>query len=75
MLPRPPQPDPQNKPQVAELKRQLYLAHLKIALLKENLRLVRLRRNGAAAEKLSPQQLALLAEEPGVSEAEVLAEA
>lgn len=75
MLLPPPAPDPTDSPQVAELKRQLRLAHLKIQVLEEKLRLLRLRKYGPAAERLSSAQLSLLELEPGVSQAEVEAEA
>ncbi|MGC8795105.1 MAG: IS66 family transposase zinc-finger binding domain-containing protein [Bryobacteraceae bacterium] len=81
--------NPNDSPQVAELKRQLQAAHqqlqaahqklqwaeLKIQLLEEKLRLARLRKYGPAGERVSSAQLALLELEPRVSEAEVVAEA
>jgi transposase len=96
MPPAPPAPNPNDSPEVAELKRQLQAAHqqlqaahqqlqaahqklewaeLKIQLLEEKLRLAGLRKYGPAGERLSSAQLALLELEPGVSEAELEAEA
>jgi transposase len=43
-------------------------------LLRELLRLLRVEKYGAASERLSDEQLELLEQEPGVSEAEVKAE-
>ena len=70
----PPIVDPSDTPQVTELKRQLYLAQLKIEVLEERLRLQRIQKYGPASEKLSDAQLELLEGEPGVSTAEVKAE-
>jgi len=69
-----PRVDPSDSPQVADLKRQLHWAHLRIQLLEERLRLHRLQKYGPASEKLSDAQLELLELEPGVSAAEVQAE-
>ena len=66
-----PLPEPE---QIAELKRELHWAHLKIELLEERLRLERIKKYGPASEKLSAQQLELLDLEPGVSSDEVQAE-
>lgn len=60
--------------QIAELKRELHWAHLKIELLEERLRLERIQKYGPASEKLNAQQLELLELEPGVSSDEVQAE-
>jgi transposase len=53
---------------------QLALATLKIQLLEERLRLVRIEKYGPGSEKLSSAQLELLELEPGVSHVEVEAE-
>lgn len=71
---KPPIIDPSDSPQVAELKRQLYVAHLKIQRLEERLRLDRIKKYGPASEKLSDAQLKLLEGEPWVSHLEVVAE-
>jgi hypothetical protein len=60
--------------QVAELRKELQWAYLKIQLLEQQLRLQRIQKYGAASEKLSDAQLELLELEPGVSGAEVEAE-
>ena len=60
--------------QVAELKRELQRAFLKIQVLELRLRLQRIQKYGPASEKLSNAQLELLELEPGVSGAEVQAE-
>jgi len=73
-IPNPPQPAPDDSPEVAELKRQLQWAHLKIQVLEERLRLQRIQKYGPASEKLSDAQLELLELEPGVSNLEVQAE-
>jgi transposase len=65
---------PADSPEVAELKRQLHWAHLKIQVLEERLRLQRIKKYGPGSEKLSNAQLELLEMEPGVSNAEVQAE-
>lgn len=70
----PPIVDPSDTAQVTELKRQLYVAELKIEVLEERLRLQRIQKYGPASEKLSDAQLELLEGEPGVSTAEVKAE-
>ncbi len=70
----PPIADPSDTPQVADLKRQLYWAQLKIEVLEERLRLQRIQKYGPASEKLSDAQLELLEGEPGVSNVEVQAE-
>jgi hypothetical protein len=70
----PPIVDPSDTPQVAELKRQLYWAQLKIEVLEERLRLERIQKYGPASEKLSDAQLELLEGEPGVSNVEIQAE-
>jgi transposase len=71
---KPPRVDPSDPPQVADLKRQLHWAHLRIQLLEERLRLHRIQKYGPASEKLRDAQLELLELEPGVSAAEVQAE-
>ena len=70
----PPIIEPSDSPQVAELKRKLYWAELKIEVLEERLRLHRIEKYGPASEKLSAAQLELLEGEPGVSHLEVQAE-
>lgn len=60
--------------QIVNLKRELELAYLKIRVLEERLRLERIKKYGAASEKLSDAQLMLLELEPGVSNFEVEAE-
>ncbi len=67
-------PQPTASELVAELRRQLQWAHLKIQVLEERLRLERIKKYGPASEKLSDAQLDLLDQEPGVSGAEVEAE-
>lgn len=59
---------------MAELKRELQWARLKIQVLEERLRLERIKKYGPGSEKLSDAQLNLLDLEPGVSNVEVLAE-
>ncbi len=73
-LPDPPKPAPDDAPEVAELKRQLHWAYLKIQILEERLRWQRIQKYGPASEKLSDAQLELLELEPGVSNLEVQAE-
>jgi transposase len=63
-----------DSPEVAELKRKLQWANLRIQSLEEQLRLERLKKYGPASEKLNSAQLALLELEPGVSLQEVQAE-
>lgn len=70
----PPKPTPEDSPEVAELKRQLHWAHLKIQVLEERLRLQRIQKYGPGSEKLSDGQLELLEGEPGASNLEVQAE-
>src|SRR5207245_6167135 len=53
---------------------RLQYAELKIRVLEERLRLVRIAKYGPGSEKLSDAQLELLELEPGVSRAEVQAE-
>ena len=60
--------------QIAKLTRDLELANRKIRLLEEMLRLARIKKYGAASEKLDNRQLNLLELEPGVSNVEVEAE-
>jgi transposase len=60
--------------QIAELRRELHWAHLKIQVLEERLRLERIKKYGPASEKLGGLQLELLELEPGVSREEVQAE-
>jgi transposase len=70
----PSKPTPDDSPEVAELKRQLHWAHLKIQVLEERLRFERIQKYGPGSEKLSDGQLELLEEEPGASNLEVQAE-
>lgn len=70
----PTDPTPGDAPEVAELKRQLHWAHLKIQVLEERLRVQRIQKYGPSSEKLSDAQLELLELEPGVSNLEVQAE-
>jgi len=65
---------PNESAEVAELKRQLHWANLKIQVLEERLRLQRIQKYGPGGEKLSDAQLDLLDLEPGVSNLEVQAE-
>jgi transposase len=67
-------PASSESPQVAELKRELQRAYLKIQVLELRLRLQRIQKYGPASEKLNDAQLQLLELEPGVSAAEVQAE-
>lgn len=74
-------PAPSELHQIATLKQQLQSAtvelewaRLKIQSLEQQLRLERIRKYGAASEKLTDAQLRLLELEPGVSSAEVQAE-
>ena len=64
----------QLKEQVASQNRELEYARLKIQVLEERLRLVRIQKYGPSSEKLSNLQLELLEQEPGVSQQEVAAE-
>ena len=64
----------QLKNQLGQTQDRLQLAELKIQLLEERLRLVRIAKYGASSEKLSDAQLELLELEPGVSNVEVQAE-
>jgi transposase len=73
-VPNPPNLAPDDSPEVAELKRQLHWAQLKIQVLEERLRWQRIQKYGPASEKLSDAQLELLELEPGVSNQEVQAE-
>jgi transposase len=73
-IPNPPSPGPDDSPEVAELKRQLHWAYLKIQALEERLRLQRIQKYGPGSEKLNDAQLELLELEPGVSNLEVQAE-
>jgi transposase len=59
---------------ITQLKNRLQWAELKIQLLEERLRLVRIAKYGPGSEKLSNAQLELLEEELGVSNVEVQAE-
>ncbi len=70
----PPDPAPLDSPEVAERKRQLHWAHLKIQVFEERLRLQRLQKYGPGSEKLHDAQLELLELEAGVSNLEVQAE-
>ncbi len=67
-------PAASDSPEIAELKRELQWAHLRIQSLEEQLRLERIRKYGPASEKLNDAQLQLLELEPGVSRQEVQAE-
>src|ERR1017187_8143839 len=60
--------------QVASQNKELEYARLKIQVLEERLRLLRIQKYGPASEKLSSLQLELLEQEPGVSQEEVVAE-
>ena len=64
----------QLKKRLGETEGRLQFAELKIQLLEERLRLVRIAKYGPGSEKLSDAQLELLELEPGVSSAEVQAE-
>ena len=59
---------------VVSYQNQLQYAELKIQVLEERLRLVRIAKYGPGSEKLADAQLELLELEPGVSTAEVQAE-
>ena len=59
---------------IEQLQNQLQFAELKIRVLEERLRLVRIEKYGRGSEKLSDAQLELLELEPGVSNVEVQAE-
>src|SRR6266705_160379 len=59
---------------VLSYQNRLQYAELKIRVLEERLRLVRIAKYGPGSEKLSDAQLELLELEPGVSSAEVKAE-
>lgn len=59
---------------VLSYQNKLQYAELKIRVLEERLRLVRIAKYGSGSEKLSDAQLELLELEPGVSPAEVQAE-
>ncbi len=74
MIAEPTSTAPNESAEVAELKRQLHWAHLKIQVLEERLRLQRIQKYGPDSEKLSDAQLDLLDLEPGVSNLEVQAE-
>jgi len=74
VTPEPPIIEPSDPPQVAELKRKLYWAELRIQVLEKRLRLQRIQKYGPASEKLSSAQMELLEAEPGVSNWEVQAE-
>ena len=60
--------------QIVQLQKELAWAKLKIQVLEERLRLQRIKKYGPGSEKLNDAQLQLLDLEPGVSNAEVLAE-
>ena len=64
----------QLKEQVASQNKELEYARLKIQVLEERLRLVRIQKYGPSSEKLSNLQLELLEQEPGVSQEEVVVE-
>src|SRR5260370_6675198 len=59
---------------VISYQNKLQYAELKIRVLEERLRLVRIAKDGPGSEKFSDAQLELLELEPGVSSAEVQAE-
>ena len=59
---------------IEQLKGRLQYAELKIRVLEERLRLMRIAKHGPGSEKLSDAQLELLELEPGVSRVEVQAE-
>jgi len=59
---------------IAQLKSRLQYAELRIRVLEERLRLMRIEKYGAAGEKLSHAQLELFEVEPVVSEVLVEAE-
>jgi transposase len=59
---------------IEQLKNRLQYAELKIRVLEERLRLVRIAKYGPGSERLSDTQLELLELEPGVSSVEVQAE-
>ena len=59
---------------IAQLTQKLQHAELKIQLLEEKLRLMRIAKYGPGSEKFSDAQLELLELEPGVSTEEVQAE-
>jgi transposase len=59
---------------IEQLKGRLQFAELRIRVLEERLRLVRIAKYGPGSEKLSDAQLELLELEPGVSNVEVQAE-
>ena len=67
-------PEKPETDEVVALKWALALAHLQIQVLKEHLRLERIKKYGPGSEKLSDAQLNLLELEPGVSHVEVQAE-
>lgn len=74
MIAEPARPASNQSAEVADLKRQLHWAHLKIQVLEERLRLQRIQKYGPGSEKLGDAQLDLLEWEPGVSSLEVQAE-
>ena len=59
---------------IAQLKRRLHYAELKIRMLEERLRLMRIEKYGAGGEKLSHRQMELFEVEPLISEVRVEAE-
>jgi len=69
-----PHSDPLSVEVISQLQRELAYAQLKIQLLEECLRQMRIAKYGKASEKLSDLQLDLLEVEPGVSREEVVAE-
>jgi hypothetical protein len=69
-----PHSDPLSVEVISQLQRELAYAQLKIQLLEERLRQMRIAKYGKASEKLSDLQLDLLEVEPGVSREEVVAE-
>lgn len=65
---------PSESERIAQLEKKLQWAELRIQVLEEQLRLQRIKKYGAGSEKLNDAQLELLELEPGVSDAEVVAE-
>lgn len=65
---------PSESERIVQLEKKLQWAELRIQVLEEQLRLQRIKKYGPGSEKLNDAQLELLELEPGVSDAEVLAE-
>jgi transposase len=68
-------PDRSDAALIARLRGQLAMAELKIQALEQELRLERIRKYGPKSDAVPSDQLELLEAEPGVSDAEVAAEA